>query len=259
MQTCFIIQPFDGGQFDKRYKDIIEPAIKNLGLVPYRVDEDHSTIVPIENIEKGIRDSVICLADISEDNPNVWYELGYAFSANKHVILICSKERTKFPFDIRHKSIITYSKDSLRDFTELQDKIEKKAKALIEKQETYSKISSDSIAKIEGLSQHELITIVSIVENLDEPNGSVSAYSIKQDVENSGFTKIACVLGLQSLEKKEFILYTPYQDYNGNEYFAYQLTELGWNWIYENQDKFEMKKAQVTREIVNFDENEIPF
>lgn len=259
MQTCFIIQPFDGGQFDKRYKDIIEPAIKNLGLVPYRVDEDHSTIVPIENIEKGIRDSVICLADISEDNPNVWYELGYAFSANKQVILICSKERNKFPFDIRHKSIITYSKDSPRDFTELQDKIEKKAKAIIEKQETYSKISSESIAKIEGLSQHELITIVSIVENLDEPNGSVSAYSIKQDVENSGFTKIACVLGLQSLEKKEFILYTPYQDYNGNEYFAYQLTELGWNWINKNQDKFEMKKTQVTNQIVDFDENEIPF
>lgn len=259
MQTCFIIQPFDDGQFDKRYKDIIEPAIKNLGLVPYRVDEDHSTIVPIENIEKGIRDSVICLADISEDNPNVWYELGYAFSANKQVILICSKERNKFPFDIRHKSIITYSKDSPRDFTELQDKIEKKAKALIEKQETYSKISSDSIAKVEGLSQHELITIVSIVENLDEPNGNVAVYSIKQDVENSGFTKMACVLGLQSLEKKDFILYTSYQDYNGNEYFAYQLTELGWNWINKNQDKFEMKKTQVTNQIVDFNENEIPF
>jgi hypothetical protein len=259
MQICFIIQPFDGGQFDKRYKDIIEPAIKNLGLEPYRVDEDHSTIVPIENIERGIRDSVICLADISEDNPNVWYELGYAFSANKQVILICSKERDKFPFDIRHRTIIRYSKDSMRDFTELQEKIEKKIKALLEKQETYSKISSDSIAKVEGLSQHELITIVSIAENLDEPNGNVAAYSIKQDVENSGFTKMACVLGLQSLEKKKFILYTSYQDYNGNEYFAYQLTELGWNWINKNQDKFEMKKAQVTNQIVDFDENEIPF
>lgn len=259
MQTCFVIQPFDGGQFDKRYKDIIEPAIRNLGLKPYRVDEDHSTEVPIENIEKGIKDSVICLADISEDNPNVWYELGYAFSANKQVVLICSKERNKFPFDIRHRTIIRYSKDSTRDFTELQENIENKAKALLAKQETYSKISSDSIAKVEGLSQHELITIVSIVENLDEPNGNVSAYTVKQDVENSGFTKMACVLGLQSLEKKNFILYSQYEDYNGNEYFAYQLTELGWNWIYENQDKFEMKKPQVTNQIVDFDENEIPF
>ncbi len=259
MQTCFIIQPFDGGQFDKRYKDIIEPAIKNLGLTPYRVDEDHSTIVPIENIEKGIRDSVICLADISEDNPNVWYELGYAFSANKQVILICSKERDKFPFDIRHRTIIRYSKDSPRDFIELQNNIEKKAKALLDKQETYSQISSDSIAKIEGLSQHELITIVSIVENLEDTQSTVSSYAIKQDVENSGFTRIAYVLGLQGLEKKNFIQYERYNGYHGDDYSAYQLTELGWNWIYENQDKFEMRKSQVTNQIVDFDENEIPF
>lgn len=257
MQTCFVIQPFDGGQFDKRYKDIIEPAIKNLGLEPYRVDEDHSSEIPIENIEKGIKDSVICLADISEDNPNVWYELGYAFSANKQVILICSKERIKFPFDIRHRTVIKYSKDSPRDFTELQEKIEKTVKALLEKQKTYSQISSDSIAKIKGLSQHELITIVSIAENLEDPKGTVSSFIIKQDVENSGFTKIACVLGLQELEKKNFIRYELYNNYHGDEYSAYQLTELGWNWICENQDKFEMKKPQIS--YIDIDENNIPF
>jgi hypothetical protein len=28
MGTCFVIQPFDGGAFDKRYDDIFVPAIK---------------------------------------------------------------------------------------------------------------------------------------------------------------------------------------------------------------------------------------
>lgn len=32
--------------------------------------------VPIESIEQGIRKATVCLADITEDNPNVWYELG---------------------------------------------------------------------------------------------------------------------------------------------------------------------------------------
>ena len=39
MPRCFVIQPFDGGQrYDKRYKDVFEPAIKNADLEPYRVD-----------------------------------------------------------------------------------------------------------------------------------------------------------------------------------------------------------------------------
>src|SRR5687767_12595358 len=99
MGTCFVIQPFDKGKFDKRFTDVFKPAIEKANLVPYRVDEDSSVRVPIETIEKGIRQSHLCFADITLDNPNVWYELGYAFACNKDVILICSDERkTDFPF-----------------------------------------------------------------------------------------------------------------------------------------------------------------
>ena len=36
MPRCFMIQPFDGGQYDKRYEDVFEPAIRAAGLEPYR-------------------------------------------------------------------------------------------------------------------------------------------------------------------------------------------------------------------------------
>ena len=32
MPTCFVIQPFDSGKFDKRFRDVYEPAKKMLGL-----------------------------------------------------------------------------------------------------------------------------------------------------------------------------------------------------------------------------------
>ena len=55
METCFVIQPFDGGgKFDKRYEDIYSPAIKAANLIPYRVDRDPSVNIPIEDIEKEI-------------------------------------------------------------------------------------------------------------------------------------------------------------------------------------------------------------
>lgn len=79
MPTCFVIQPFDADKFDKRFEQVFKPAIIVAGLDPYRVDQDPHVDIPIDGIESGIRSASICLADITTDNPNVWYELGYAF------------------------------------------------------------------------------------------------------------------------------------------------------------------------------------
>lgn len=120
MPRCFVIQPFDKGPFDKRYDDVFVPAIEKAALEPYRVDRDASASVLIENIERHIQDSEMCLADISLDNPNVWYEVGFAIASGKEVILVCSEEKaTAFPFDVRHRSILTYTTHSPRDFEKL--------------------------------------------------------------------------------------------------------------------------------------------
>lgn len=264
MQTCFIIQPFDNGQFDKRYNDIIKPTIEDLGLEPYRVDEDFTSQILIEDIEKGIKSSLICLADITLDNPNVWYELGFAFSANKPVIMICSKNRSSaFPFDVRHKSIIRYSTDSPRDFEELKNNITFKANALLEKKELYTKVSeNNTIIRIEGLSQHELICIVAIAENSESQIDNVPFYTITSDVENSGFSKMASVIGLQSLLKNGLITCSKYEEeWNNSEYTGYKLTESGWNWILDNQDKFEMKRNNTFEQTIPvlLSDDELPF
>ncbi len=101
MSTCFVIQPFDGAKFDKRYVDVYKPAIEDAGLEAYRVDFDPNVSTPIESIEKGIRQATICLGDISTDNPNVWYELGFAFAAKRPIVMVCSEERSESPRILR--------------------------------------------------------------------------------------------------------------------------------------------------------------
>ena len=104
------MRPFDGAVFDSRNREIYAPAIVAAGLEPYRVDEDPKVSIPIQDIERGIRQSHICLAEISNDNPNVWFELGFAIACGKEVVLICSDARTtRFPFDVQHHTIIKYS------------------------------------------------------------------------------------------------------------------------------------------------------
>jgi nucleoside 2-deoxyribosyltransferase len=123
MPTCFVIQPFDGGPFDKRYEDTLAPAIRAADIEPYRVDRDDSAEILIENIEAGIRKADVCLADISTDNPNVWFEVGFAIASRKPVVLVCSEQRKKFPFDVQHRKIIPYMTEAKSDFETLANQV----------------------------------------------------------------------------------------------------------------------------------------
>ena len=90
----------------------------------------------IDRIEEGIREATICLADITTDNPNVWYELGYAFAVDRSVIMVCGEERSgRLPFDIQHRTVIKYTSESKGDFDSLGQKISERASKLLEKNE----------------------------------------------------------------------------------------------------------------------------
>lgn len=243
MPTCFVIQPFDGGKFDKRFAEVFAPAIKASGLDAYRVDRDPNVEIPIHDIEKGIREAAVCLADITLDNPNVWFELGFAISAKKQVVMVCSKERTgKFPFDVQHRSIISYDSESRSDFDSLEKRIKERISAILEKAETLQVISSSKeLATVEGLSQQELIVVAAVAGNIDHPSEGVPAEMLRRDVTGSGFTRVAFAIGLKGLIEKSLIQYCMQEEDNGQEWWGYQLTPEGWSWVLKNQSKFALK------------------
>ena len=103
---CCVFQIFDdGGAYDKRYDEVIRPAITSAGLEPYRVDRDAGAEIPIDTLHDEICRSLVCLADITPDNPNVWYELGFAVASDQPIVMICKKGRT-LSFDTHHRHTI---------------------------------------------------------------------------------------------------------------------------------------------------------
>lgn len=242
MATCFVIQPFDGGTYDKRFKDVYEPAIKAAGYEPYRVDQDASVSVPIESIEDGIRSAVVCLADITLDNPNVWYELGFAFASGKPVVMICNMaERLskKFPFDIQHKTVITYKAESSSDFDTLRASITEKITAYVNKDAALRLMSeTESVSPVAGLSQPE-IRVVAILAGGFTPDSGTSISSAKTDAERAGVTSMGFNIGMRRLLKKNFIVETEMVDENhGYTYAGLELTSAAWEWIEENETMF---------------------
>lgn len=264
MSNCFVMQPFDGGTFDKRYDDVFHPAIKDAGLKPYRVDRDPSVSIPIDEIESGIQRSELCLAEITTDNPNVWFELGYAIGVRKEVVLVCSDERnSKFPFDVQHRNIIKYKTESPQDFSKLREDITNRIYALQKKMlaiDSTSKISP--VAETEGLSPHEMVALVTIMQNSFMTGGTVSAWTVKEDMNSAGFTDIAVSLALRSLSKKGMILTETDHDQNNEPFSEYSTNKSGEDWLLQNQDKLVLKeKKQAAYEIkgTTQSDDDIPF
>lgn len=243
MSTCFIMQPFDKDVFDKRYEDIFEPAIISCGLVPYRVDRDPSVNIPIDEIESGIRKARICFAEITTDNPNVWFELGYAIACNKDVIMVCSDERvTRFPFDVQHRNIIKYSTKSPRDYEKLTNDIKERMNAILQKQVIIDELNNSPVSDIKGLSNFEIMVLTLTMSSQINPNDIIHGYSIKQDMNRNGYTDSAYSLGIRKLILKGMIEQVPDVDYNGNEYYGYRLTDLGEEWLMNNEDKLVLRQ-----------------
>lgn len=246
MTTCFVIQPFDAGKFDKRFNDVYKPAIESAGLEAYRVDKDASVSVPIESIEEGIKKAAICLADITTDNPNVWYELGYAFALNKPVVMICSDERTgkKYPFDIQHRRVIGYSSDSASDFDNLKNKLTTNLKALLSKEEAFKALSAtDSVAETQGLSSVEIICLTLIANNSESPNSAAAIYTVQQDAERAGLNRMGLSLGLKRLSGKAMVEFVETdEDYQGEAFPGVIISDKGWAWIDENESELVMHR-----------------
>ena len=258
MPTCFVIQPFHS-KFDKRFDDIFKPALKEAGLDAYRVDRDPAVEVPIDSIEENIRNATICLADITTDNPNVWYELGYAFAMNRSVIMVCSDERTsgRFPFDIQHRTIIRYGSESSSDFEALGKGIIERAKALIRKNVvTRQVMENEPLAPQEGLSQIEILVLAIAAAETVVPGGSVSTFSLKHDAERSGLTAVGFGLALRRLQRRGFVNIIHQKDDDGTDYQAIVLEDDGWIWIDDHESLFSLTKEE--NKPSDFDDD-IPF
>ena len=206
---CFVAQPFDRGKFDQRYQDVIKPAIESLGLYAYRVDEDFTVEIPINTIESKILSASIVVAEITTDNPNVWFELGYALALAKPIILLCSDERkTTFPFDVRHRNIITYHTGSLGDFEEYRTRLKKAISARCE-------IHTDDLATRQDVVTPEELLILKFINRDQKTSFAITS---EEKIMQSSLSHDQISDCLKSLIKHGYLEYR-YSTTSGEGYY----------------------------------------
>ncbi len=112
---AFVLMPFDKS-FDDLYKMGIKETAAQLDIIAERVDEQIFQEGILERIYIQIDAADIIIADMSGQNPNVFYEVGYSHAKGKICILLTSNT-DDIPFDLKHHRHIVYGESisNLRD------------------------------------------------------------------------------------------------------------------------------------------------
>lgn len=128
----YVIMPYGNSdlelkkEYDKIYRFLIRSAVETYDHTIELVRQDrtgeggHIVSNVIENLSTGD----VVIADISNLNWNVAYELGIRHTLSKsHTILLCNDE-TDLPFDIQHMNVIIYPRKTwMDDLDEICDRI----------------------------------------------------------------------------------------------------------------------------------------
>ncbi|MFZ3166077.1 MAG: hypothetical protein WA130_00585 [Candidatus Methanoperedens sp.] len=122
---CFVIIPFGDSDDEKNNWNQIYDAIMSVSqkissnkVIFHRADTNPKSFHLIEGVHKNIEESHFCIADITGNNPNVLYEVGYAQAKGKEIISI-SKDIDQIPIDLKSKIVIEYSFENRDLFSQL--------------------------------------------------------------------------------------------------------------------------------------------
>jgi hypothetical protein len=106
---CFVLMPFvEISDLQAVYRDHVKSVIERSGLRCERADDIYDVSGVMQSVWEGINRARLVVADLTERNANVFYELGIAHTLGKPVIML-SQSIDFVPFDLRHLRCIVYT------------------------------------------------------------------------------------------------------------------------------------------------------
>jgi len=114
---AFVAMPFgskpgpDGQSidFNRVYAEYIQPALEMAGLEVFRADEEQRAGDIITDMFQELLIADLVVADLTIDNPNVWYELGVRHALRARGILLICGGRIPAAFDLYTQRKLRYS------------------------------------------------------------------------------------------------------------------------------------------------------
>src|SRR5215471_8862553 len=115
-KICFVSMPFgmklDPGtrrlvDFDKVYKNVVQPAAEEAGYTVTRADEIGGVTIALP-LFQHLLFSDLFIADLTTANPNVMYELGLRHALRDSATLLIIEAGSRLPFDLGYFRVVVY-------------------------------------------------------------------------------------------------------------------------------------------------------
>jgi hypothetical protein len=157
VDEAFVIMQIGDSALDAVCDAAIDPAIVDAGLAPRRVDRHNAGDLLKSEIVEFIERSQIIVADVTNERPNCYLEIGYAMGLGKKSNLILTAREDHFHdspnynssgpkvhFDLEGYDILFWDPDNLDEFRqELSKRIKRRAATVGATQEDPAKAESD--------------------------------------------------------------------------------------------------------------------
>jgi len=267
---AFVIQSFDGGKFDRRYMETIRPGVTKGGAEPRRADEILGVQPIIQKIEDAINDADICIAEVSQDNPNVWLELGYALALNKPTLILCDRQiRERLPFDVQHRPVIFYSTDSKSGYDDLEGKVAIEIKNLVRmvasdaEQRPILQLGAADIGELKG---YEISVMAALLAAWSTSPEGISSWQIERKLERAGYSDTQIAIGISRLMSLSYVEQSIEEDRDGDSFHSYRIAPSGIRWLHDNEaaiepydSEKEAERSTSVKDNSGFIDDEIPF
>lgn len=135
----FMLLPFREN-FQRIYEEHIKPVVESRGCIIKRGDDFFSGKPIMHEIWSAIYNAKLIIAECTDRNPNVFYELGMTHTINRPAVVITQKKED-IPFDIQQFRWIEY-----QDTAEGRERLEHELRNALEKlgvgkqESSYSKL-----------------------------------------------------------------------------------------------------------------------
>jgi hypothetical protein len=112
--NCFVIMPF-APEFDDVYatiKSTVESVAPVEGGRCFRLDDSRPAGRITDRLLAELRSATMCVADITNQKPNVMWEIGFAMALSKPTLII-TQDLGHLPFDIKDMQSLQYDRNRL--------------------------------------------------------------------------------------------------------------------------------------------------
>ena len=211
-KTCFVICPIGSPDSETRRRSddlldfIIQPVLKDLNVEVKRADligaPGDITVQIITELNK----SDLIIADLTDKNPNVFYELAICHALKKPVIHFI-KKGDGVPFDLQQNRVVSYDTTDLRMLDPTKQELKKEMENLINGEHPVTNPVTLAALSINVGNQNDetgnlLVAILSRIENI-----GAQVINLRKEISSTMHypSSETSILAEQNRARKEFL------------------------------------------------------